>query len=304
VTELPGDWSARRRAAFVRDEFQCQHCGAEGGQYGDASLECHHILPRRIGGSHELENLLTLCETCHKQIHRGETGSSVCEHTGGGPTKLGAAVASVTGVVGRPLARFIDAVSLGLLVLIFVIALGTALPHQSPQETLTPIRLVTREIFRSPGVAAVWIGSFVWLQLLIAAQPVVRSIPSESVPEPPAGRWSQWFGFGLLLVVIGLAGMTVASHRFITGEYFPTLSVLTASYNIGLAVTLGAGSANIFQDASEITPRWRQFSILTSCVIVGATAIMTAIFGQTVPIVGLSVPMVTALLLFSHPRRN
>lgn len=32
----------------------------------------HHIIYRSKGGSDEIENLITLCETCHKKLHKGE----------------------------------------------------------------------------------------------------------------------------------------------------------------------------------------------------------------------------------------
>lgn len=66
---LPSDWDSRRKKVYRRDEFTCQHCGAKGGTQGDTELHAHHIVPKSRGGSHHLNNLVTVCRDCHKAIH-------------------------------------------------------------------------------------------------------------------------------------------------------------------------------------------------------------------------------------------
>ena len=56
-----------REHALVRDKYTCQCCGKK-----NCRLEVHHIVFRRNGGSDSLENLITLCEDCHKAVHLGE----------------------------------------------------------------------------------------------------------------------------------------------------------------------------------------------------------------------------------------
>ena len=56
-----------REHALVRDKYTCQCCGKK-----NCRLEVHHIVFRRNGGSDNIENLITLCEDCHKAIHLGE----------------------------------------------------------------------------------------------------------------------------------------------------------------------------------------------------------------------------------------
>ena len=56
-------WKVRRQEALIRDNCQCQQCGA----YRD--LDVHHKLPRGKGGTHALENLTTLCRRCHEAQH-------------------------------------------------------------------------------------------------------------------------------------------------------------------------------------------------------------------------------------------
>lgn len=52
---------------LIRDKYTCQCCKTKKG-----TLHVHHIIYRSKGGSDEIENLITLCETCHKKLHKGE----------------------------------------------------------------------------------------------------------------------------------------------------------------------------------------------------------------------------------------
>lgn len=72
--QYPDDWDQRRRKVYKRDGYRCQECGAGGGPHGDAVLHCHHKTPISQGGSHEYENLVTVCEFCHEEIHGHEIG--------------------------------------------------------------------------------------------------------------------------------------------------------------------------------------------------------------------------------------
>ena len=51
-----------------RDNYTCQYCK---GKHKDSKLEVHHILYRSNGGSNEESNLITLCHTCHQDVHKG-----------------------------------------------------------------------------------------------------------------------------------------------------------------------------------------------------------------------------------------
>ena len=56
-----------REHALCRDKYTCQICKAK-----NVRLEVHHIKYRSQCGSDDLENLITLCEDCHKKVHLGE----------------------------------------------------------------------------------------------------------------------------------------------------------------------------------------------------------------------------------------
>lgn len=64
--ERLGFWNVREYVLF-RDGHQCQCCK---GKSGDKILNVHHIESRQTGGDAP-NNLITLCETCHKGYHAG-----------------------------------------------------------------------------------------------------------------------------------------------------------------------------------------------------------------------------------------
>lgn len=62
-----GFWNVREYVLF-RDGHICQHCR---GRSKDLILNIHHIESRKTGGDAP-NNLITLCETCHKAYHAGK----------------------------------------------------------------------------------------------------------------------------------------------------------------------------------------------------------------------------------------
>ena len=62
-----GFWNVREYV-FARDGHRCIHCH---GKSKDPVLNVHHIESRKTGGDSP-DNLVTLCETCHKAYHKGE----------------------------------------------------------------------------------------------------------------------------------------------------------------------------------------------------------------------------------------
>ena len=59
-------YSSRRSAILHRDNYICQCCGKK-----NCRLEVHHIKFKSNGGTDDEENLITLCEDCHKGVHDG-----------------------------------------------------------------------------------------------------------------------------------------------------------------------------------------------------------------------------------------
>lgn len=58
-----------RAMVLNRDNYTCQFCK---GKHKDNKLDVHHIVFRSKGGSDEESNLITLCHTCHKDLHNGK----------------------------------------------------------------------------------------------------------------------------------------------------------------------------------------------------------------------------------------
>lgn len=68
---INGFSEALRLRVKERDLYQCQICNSE------TDLEVHHIIPQQKGGSHDLENLITLCTKCHRHIETGDEEHAV-----------------------------------------------------------------------------------------------------------------------------------------------------------------------------------------------------------------------------------
>jgi 5-methylcytosine-specific restriction endonuclease McrA len=72
--------SELREMVLERDNHTCKNCGAT------ESLHCHHILPVAVEPllSADIDNCITLCEQCHKQVHQqngcrtGQLRTEVC----------------------------------------------------------------------------------------------------------------------------------------------------------------------------------------------------------------------------------
>lgn len=58
-------WRKNRQMALARDKGECQDCDTK-----PNSPAVHHIFPKEWGGSHDMTNLVTLCEPCHRSRHK------------------------------------------------------------------------------------------------------------------------------------------------------------------------------------------------------------------------------------------
>ena len=69
-------WNVREYVLY-RDNHICQACN---GKSKDKILNVHHITPRADGGTNRPDNLITLCETCHKAYHKGKLELKIKKH--------------------------------------------------------------------------------------------------------------------------------------------------------------------------------------------------------------------------------
>lgn len=71
-------WANVREYVLFRDNHQCQCCH---GRSGNPILNVHHIESRMTGGDAP-NNLITLCETCHRGYHQGNISLPRSIHRG------------------------------------------------------------------------------------------------------------------------------------------------------------------------------------------------------------------------------
>ena len=55
-------WKNQRALVLKRDEYICHYCGGE-------ATQVDHVISRKQGGGHELENLVACCASCNSHIH-------------------------------------------------------------------------------------------------------------------------------------------------------------------------------------------------------------------------------------------
>ena len=60
-----------RQYVLKRDNYTCQYCGAHTTAKKVVKLHVHHLESRKVGGNTP-SNLITLCVTCHNNLHKGK----------------------------------------------------------------------------------------------------------------------------------------------------------------------------------------------------------------------------------------
>lgn len=67
------DWEDIRKAVYKRDGYRCQVCGKHCKR---KEIQAHHIHPYRETFDNSLENLITLCNSCHAKTENRARGNS------------------------------------------------------------------------------------------------------------------------------------------------------------------------------------------------------------------------------------
>lgn len=65
----PDNWSELQGDVLRRDDYTCTCCGNQGGPHGNTELHADHVVPRSREGADAIENLRTLCRSCHQARH-------------------------------------------------------------------------------------------------------------------------------------------------------------------------------------------------------------------------------------------
>lgn len=55
-----------QRAGRVRDLNTCQICGTQ------ERVQGHHIFDHQYSGAAHVDNIVSLCHDCHKEVHKGK----------------------------------------------------------------------------------------------------------------------------------------------------------------------------------------------------------------------------------------
>jgi hypothetical protein len=71
--------AAIRHQVMLRDRGECQGTTPQGTRCGCRQwTDIHHIRPVSLGGSHALDNLLTLCSNHHREAHKRQVKANRC----------------------------------------------------------------------------------------------------------------------------------------------------------------------------------------------------------------------------------
>jgi len=63
-------YKAQRERVFNRDGRVCAKCGTDEGE-----MHIDHIIPRKVGGDHSMDNLQVLCKSCN--LRKGAKNDAV-----------------------------------------------------------------------------------------------------------------------------------------------------------------------------------------------------------------------------------
>ena len=72
-------WKDQRKRVLKRDDYICQYCGG-------TATQVDHVIRRKSGGGHEMENLLACCGPCN--LRKGSKSEGVFLRTTSHPTVL------------------------------------------------------------------------------------------------------------------------------------------------------------------------------------------------------------------------
>jgi 5-methylcytosine-specific restriction endonuclease McrA len=59
-----------RKDILIRDNHTCRMCFSYHYDDGHSNMQVHHITPVSYGGDDSCINLITLCHSCHKEVHQ------------------------------------------------------------------------------------------------------------------------------------------------------------------------------------------------------------------------------------------
>lgn len=245
-----------------------------------------------MDGSHDLENLITLCADCHAELHGADDVG--CVRASAGPTAVGATFESLPGPLGPWVARVVDGLALALLIGVGASVLALSIPGISLVEVLTPVWNLLTELRRADGVTLAWVVSVIFVHLLLAVQPLVKRLSPEAVPAPPVGTWRQWVLGGSTVTAVALGGILFEA----TVAFGPSVSIPPRSWGVvyalgGSIVVVTAGTAAVgVESPAGATTRWRRLCVVLASGVVASAGLLSS--SELAP--GLAAPVVLGLV--------
>jgi 5-methylcytosine-specific restriction endonuclease McrA len=82
-------YRVQRERVFMRDGRVCQICGTDEGE-----MHIDHIIPRKVGGDHSLDNLRVLCKSCN--LRKGALNEGVFLAQGATPPAFPILISPIT----------------------------------------------------------------------------------------------------------------------------------------------------------------------------------------------------------------
>lgn len=77
-SNYPDNWDEIRDEVCEDHNYRCANCHRT-----ETALEVHHVVPVRLGGSHQRSNLKPLCPACHGAVHNDEMAPTIRWYTNG-----------------------------------------------------------------------------------------------------------------------------------------------------------------------------------------------------------------------------
>lgn len=249
-----------------------------------------------MDGTHELQNLITLCTDCHAELHGADDVD--CVRAGAGPTAVGATFESLPGPLGPWVARVVDGLAVAVVVAVGAAVFALSIPGLTFAETLDPVWTFLAEVRQADGVALAWVTSLLCVQFLFACQPLIRRLSPGTVPAPPVGTWRQ-----LVLGSTGVTAVALGGLLFeVTRVFGPSVSISPQSWI--LAYVIGSGVVVVTAGAAVVgtesptgaTVRWRRLCVVLGSGIVAVGALLAS--ATLAP--GLAAPVVLGPVAARH----
>ena len=89
------NWMTIVQRTKRRDNWTCQICKKQAGKFDQTELHTHHIIPKSKNKENNHKNLITVCSSCHKDLHVHKTPNNAPDNapvTGGSSQSSGSGI--------------------------------------------------------------------------------------------------------------------------------------------------------------------------------------------------------------------